>query len=425
MICRKTKTLAMASWAVVPSRAVRWQTRVRPWLCVVGACFGATAGGASPLTPDLPVPNLVAQSEVVPMISAFREARIQVRGELERIGEASAKELVDQLARDDAFAMAAGSAGANDLAATARRVAQVELWRAVLFAGESQAPSPHDSLKQWAAFTERDTLAWCAAILTAADDEEAAKKIVAYTNVPPDAVRVVSRILKADDAARDQLIVDLGRALGDAPKDPAIAMAVDIILRRGVGAAAARADLDVAARTVADDTVAPLRTTLAQRLKADRTESMKAILGRAGIPVTGVTPDGADFDQQALLGKDVVVVFWRPASAACLSELPRLRQAYDELRAKEVEFVMVHTNCVGREVNDFVSRHPKLGWIQLTDAQSVRKGASHPLAAAVGLTASDVPAIMLIDSNGIVQALDAGLDVTGLVERCRARAENR
>lgn len=392
---------------------------VGQWGFLAWICGLTVADGASPLTPDLPVPTLAEQPEIVALIATFRDDRERLRVDLRRVGDMANTGLSIGITARVGLPSDASGEARQAVASAARQVAQVELWRAVVFAGEQPTHVSTDRPEWCAPFTERDTLAWCAAVLTATDDQAAADAIVSYAKIPPDTTRLVSAVLVAKPESRADLLGDLARRLRETPKDAAVAMAVDVILRRGVGDDAARSELSLAARAVADETVPPLRDAIAHRVKSDRGEALKAIIGSGRLPVQATTFDGQAFDSQSLRGKTVCFMFWRPASATCLEKLPQLRETYESLRDDGLEIVLVHTHCVGRQVREFQSRHPDIDWIQLADSEALRKGGAHPLATAVGVAATDLPAAMVIDRDGIVRAVERDLDLEALMQMLR------
>lgn len=367
---------------------------------VVGiVLLAARAEAASPTTPERPLPQLAAEPELAARIAEYQAGRARARADLVRVRAEREADLAAALPSLDALAGGGADRVGLRVAELARGLAQIELWQAIIAAGEA-SPAAHGT-----AFTERDNIAWYAALLMATGDGKSADEMIRYAKLPAETSRLVADALVADATAQGTLLDGLAARLRESPKDVAVATAVDVILRRGVGEPMARGRLEVVAREMAPQSVNPLKSSIAAAMKADRGAAIASLVGQSGFRIVGECVDGSEFDADALSGKVVVVVFWTPRSAACLAELPGLIAAYDRHHREGLELVMVHSERGLRHVADFLARHPEASWPHLVDKEAVEKGLPHPLATAAGV--STYPSIFLIDRQGVLRSTDA------------------
>ena len=100
----------------------------------------------------------------------------------------------------------------------------------------------------------------------------------------------------------------------------------------------------------------------------------------------------------SLKGKYVLVDFWATWCAPCISELPRLQEAYRKHHDVGFEIVSVSLDETRTAVVDFVKVR-KLPWIQIHNAS-----AGADLVEAFGV--SSIPATYLLDPEGTIVRLD-------------------
>jgi thiol-disulfide isomerase/thioredoxin len=124
-------------------------------------------------------------------------------------------------------------------------------------------------------------------------------------------------------------------------------------------------------------------------------------LDRIGKPAPGTEAQdlaGKPVRLDSFKGKYVLVDFWATWCAPCISELPRLQEAYRKHHGAGFEIVAVSLDETRSAVVDFVKVR-KLPWIQVHNAT-----AGADLVEAFGV--SSIPASYLIDPEGNIVRLD-------------------
>jgi thiol-disulfide isomerase/thioredoxin len=107
---------------------------------------------------------------------------------------------------------------------------------------------------------------------------------------------------------------------------------------------------------------------------------------------------GKEISLASLKGKYVLIDFWATWCAPCISELPRLQEAYRKHHGSGFEIVSVSLDETRAAVTDFVKVR-KLPWPQIHNATG---GAD--LVEAFGVSA--IPAAYLLDPEGTIIRLD-------------------
>ncbi len=112
--------------------------------------------------------------------------------------------------------------------------------------------------------------------------------------------------------------------------------------------------------------------------------------------LSGKTYQGTDFDWQAYRGKVVLVNFWATWCHACLEEMPRLREVYDEYRERGFEVVGISLDENQSELARFMATKG-MPWTVLHHADG-----PHP--AAEKYFVNSIPEQILVDQDGNVLA---------------------
>lgn len=146
--------------------------------------------------------------------------------------------------------------------------------------------------------------------------------------------------------------------------------------------------------------------TLGERFRESTTIREKVAKELARLDKVGKTvPDaeaqdlaGKPVRLESLRGKYVLVDFWATWCAPCLTELPRLQDAYRKYHDAGLEIVAVSLDETRGPVSDFVKVR-KLPWIQVHNGS-----AGADLVEAFGV--SSIPASYLVDPDGRIIRLD-------------------
>ncbi len=119
--------------------------------------------------------------------------------------------------------------------------------------------------------------------------------------------------------------------------------------------------------------------------------------------LTVPTPDGREFDLDAMRGKVVLVAFWATWCAPCLEEMPTLEKYYLEHKAKGFEVIALSVDQPRNRAKAFRVL-AKLSFPGAMVSDASRNGFGAPEA---------VPVSYVVDAQGIVRdkfiAVDEGL----------------
>ncbi|WP_165222289.1 TlpA disulfide reductase family protein [Aquisphaera insulae] len=124
-------------------------------------------------------------------------------------------------------------------------------------------------------------------------------------------------------------------------------------------------------------------------------------IGRVGKPLPefeAIDLNGKPVKSGSLKGKYVLVDFWATWCAPCLTELPRLQDAYRKYHAEGLEILAVSLDETRTPVADFVTTR-KIPWLQVHNGS-----AATDLVEAFGVGA--IPASYLVDPEGNIIRLD-------------------
>jgi thiol-disulfide isomerase/thioredoxin len=226
-------------------------------------------------------------------------------------------------------------------------------------------------------------------------------------------MRVIATVhvhLKAPERA----MPEVDRFLADYPKDP-------------LGANL----LNGFASTVADPA---LKLNLLSRLIAEfpdhpaakAAKGSLAVMERVGKPFMLAFRDAIKNEPvsiEALKGKVVVLDVWATWCGPCVAEMPKLKVLYSQYKTRGVEFIGVSLDQpedqggLGR-LREFVAKN-EIPWPQYYDG----KGWDGPLVEELGIRA--IPAVFLIDADGILAAIDARSKLETLIPEQLARRDRR
>ncbi len=114
--------------------------------------------------------------------------------------------------------------------------------------------------------------------------------------------------------------------------------------------------------------------------------------------------DGKEIDLATYKGKVVLVDFWATWCRPCIRALPGVKKAYAELQSKGFEILGISFDEEKGDLTSFVEKE-KMTWPQYFDG----KGWENVLGARFGI--ASIPAMWLVDRQGVVRDLNAGEDL--------------
>ncbi|MDZ4755086.1 MAG: TlpA disulfide reductase family protein [Phycisphaerae bacterium] len=136
-----------------------------------------------------------------------------------------------------------------------------------------------------------------------------------------------------------------------------------------------------------------------------------------GHPLTlsGKLVDGTTFTTRSLQGKVVLIDFWATWCAPCVGSLPKVVELKKQFGDKG--FVVVGVSCdkTAAALKSYLAKNPQLDWPQLFDAS---KPGWHVLADRCHVRG--IPAMFLLDKQGIVRSADAYARLNELIPKLLA-----
>jgi thiol-disulfide isomerase/thioredoxin len=201
-----------------------------------------------------------------------------------------------------------------------------------------------------------------------------------------------------DEAAQLKVLDEVQKLAKASPKSDSVGQTLAKMAQMG---AASKAVTERAEDIIVADLTGPYAQHVAPQVKARRklTES----LGKP-IELSATTLDGTTVNTRDWRGKVILVDFWATWCPPCVAALPKVKKMYIDYHAKGLEVLAVSSDENVDELKAFLARDKGMNWPQAFDP---KKGADelHPLAKSVGV--ARLPAMFLIDRQGILRSTDA------------------
>ena len=156
-----------------------------------------------------------------------------------------------------------------------------------------------------------------------------------------------------------------------------------------------------------------LKNPLAKRI-GESMASKRKLRNLVNKPLTidGTTVGGGKFTTAGWKGKVILVDFWATWCASCMTDLPKVKQAYADFHAKGLEIVGVSSDRDTDDVKGFLAKNKDAPWPQLFEPG---QGGWNPLAQKLGI--ESLPVLMLIDRKGNVRLIGNNADVLGMIPK--------
>lgn len=113
-------------------------------------------------------------------------------------------------------------------------------------------------------------------------------------------------------------------------------------------------------------------------------------------------PQGTRATWHELKGQAVVLEFWATWCGGCVDNIPHLNELAEQFKSKSIQFISITDETDIDAVKRFLEHHPMSGWIAFDAEESTFKR--------YGIEGR--PRTLLINQNGVVQAITNPLSVT-------------
>lgn len=139
----------------------------------------------------------------------------------------------------------------------------------------------------------------------------------------------------------------------------------------------------------------------------DGMQDQIALVGKP-LAIVGRTSTGGKFDSAQYKGKVVMLDFWATWCGPCIEELPNVKKAYSAYHDKGFEIVGLSCDTNDDVLNTF-TKDKEMPWIQLRETTQNEEERWHPIAKKFHV--DGIPAMFLIDRNGVLRYVDARTDL--------------
>ena len=251
-------------------------------------------------------------------------------------------------------------------------------------------------------------------------DEEAAAQIQAEADSQDPAIVARGKASQltvrwwraAGDATAQAKIVDDAETIAKQyPTSDAMAFAIYGMITIGAP------DVELTDRLqsiVADTLKGPAAASVLEGLRVN--DKLNALPGRP-LALSATLVDGKPFTTADWKGKVVVVDFWATWCTPCVAEIPRLQKLYEENHAKGLEIVGISNDYEVDKLTKFVESK-KVPWPQIFDTKAAEAQQPHPLTREYGIIA--IPALFVIDKNGVCRSINARDELETLIPKLLA-----
>ncbi|MDX1951158.1 MAG: TlpA disulfide reductase family protein [Verrucomicrobiota bacterium] len=123
--------------------------------------------------------------------------------------------------------------------------------------------------------------------------------------------------------------------------------------------------------------------------------------------------DGTAVDMAKMKGKVVLIDFWATWCGPCVAELPKVKKAYAELHRKGFEIIGISLDEDKAALLKFI-KSEQMPWAQFFDGN----GWKNSIAQEYGI--HSIPAMWLVDKQGVVRDINARDDLVGKVQKLLA-----
>ena len=271
--------------------------------------------------------------------------------------------------------------------------------------GELQATIPDASAKEDCRVNKFHIMAYVAAL---GDKETLETLNSAAKGTGPDALSAKSSLALANwldannDAAGETKVLDDFTAVAKQnPESEEVADTLGVLASLSANNDVTKKVIDVVRTNMKGDAVKSLLSDL------DSAQEQLALVGKP-LAVEGRTSTGGKFTTAEYKGKVVMLDFWATWCGPCIGELPNVKQAYADFHNKGFEIVGVSCDTEDGVLNKF-TKDNDMPWLQLREESQNEADRWHPVAKKFHV--DGIPAMFLIDRNGVLRYVDAREDL--------------